>query len=114
MMERRKDRGGGQRLVHCYAEGEDSVWEAFCIDLDLAVQGISFPDVYQKLNDQISLYSESVAILPEADQERLLRRHAPLSTTIPLLFSALRSAIGRRGSRARHDYSFPMGPYAAA
>ena len=106
--------GGSQRLVHCFAEGQEAVWEAFCVDFDLAVQGSSFDDVYHKLNDQISLYKESVAALPSADQERLLNRRMPLSTTLSLLLSTVISVVGRRGSRSRHDYSFPIGPHATA
>lgn len=110
----RDSRGDDQRFVHCYAEGKANAWEAFCIDLDLAVQGGSFSDVYQKLNDQIELYSETVAALPEPDQRRLLSRHAPLGTLLALVFRIVCSTLGRRGRRSRHDYTHPMGPYAAA
>jgi len=101
-------------MVHCFAEGKADAWEAFCFDLDLAVQGTSFSDVYQKLNDQLELYTETVATLPIADQQRLLKRAAPITTTIPWLFRIVCSALGKHSRRSRHDYTSPIGPYAAA
>ena len=67
-----------RRLLHCYAEGRDGEWEAICLDLDVAVQGKSFADVYDSLNKAIALYLESVRDLPEAERESLLQRRVPL------------------------------------
>ncbi len=68
------------RLIRCYAEGWSGQWEAFCLDFDLAVQGSSFQEVFQKLQEQIELYAEGLAALPEADARRLINRRAPHAT----------------------------------
>jgi predicted RNase H-like HicB family nuclease len=51
------------RSLHCYAEGRNGDWEAICLDLDIAVQGGSFEEVFGSLREAISLYLESVADL---------------------------------------------------
>lgn len=76
----------------CYAWREGGVWEAICVDLDIAVQGISFDDVYHRLNDAVVDYVETVSDLPEEDRARLLKRRAPLSA---------RAGIHARRWRAR-------------
>ncbi|WP_256445687.1 hypothetical protein [Skermanella sp. TT6] len=42
-----------RRAFACIAEGRDGEWEAFCLDLDLAVAGTSFEEVYRDLNKAI-------------------------------------------------------------
>lgn len=103
---------GGKALL-CHAEGAGGEWEAFCVDLDLAVQGRSFNEVYQKLLDQIHLYLESVSELPEVDRQRLLRRTAPLAARLPLIIGMLWSEISHRGGKRRHEYSMPVKELAA-
>lgn len=68
------------KLIRCFAEEHGGKWEAICIDLDVAVQGSSFQEVYGELNAAVKLYLETVLALPDArDRERLLSRTAPLS-----------------------------------
>lgn len=66
-------------IVRCFAEKKDGVWQAVCIDLNLAAQDHSFEKVRRKLNSQIAdyVYDATVGVDSEfADQ--LLRRKAPL------------------------------------
>ena len=69
-----------QMLLRCYAERKDGYWQAFCVDLCLAVQGDSLREVKQKLHEQTSDYLREIfdgEDRPYADQ--LLRRPAPFS-----------------------------------
>jgi predicted RNase H-like HicB family nuclease len=63
--------------LRCLAEGRDGDWFAICIDLDIAVQGQSFPEVRDSLSEAIKLYLERVAELPEHERVRLLNRRSP-------------------------------------
>ena len=60
------------RNLLCYASGHGHDWEAICLDLDIAVQGQSFDEVFNDLNEAIALYLESVRELPEAERARLM------------------------------------------
>ncbi len=75
-----------RRLLHCYAEGRDDEWEAICLDLDVAVQGSSFAEVYDSLNQAISLYLESVRDLPAEERHHLLHRPVPLRVRLRIFF----------------------------
>jgi predicted RNase H-like HicB family nuclease len=63
--------------LRCYAEGRDGDWEAICLDLDVAVQGSSFEEVFGLLRQAISLYLESVAEVPQQERHSLLHRPTP-------------------------------------
>ena len=88
------------RMLLCHAKGHTGDWEAICLDLDIAVQGESFEDVFGSLNESISLYMKTVEELPEADRARLLHRRAPLSVRFKFFFYALWSLLGNNSS---HD-----------
>ena len=95
-----------QRLLRCYAEERDGEWEAFCLDLDLAVQGKSFEEVYRSLNDTISLYLESVSSLSQDDQKRLLKRRAPVSLRFKFLMLAVKALFSPHDSgRSHHQFT---------
>lgn len=96
------------RTLRCYAEGRDDSWEAICLDLDIAVQGESFAEVLDSLNEAISLYLESVSELPEEERASLLNRPAPWSVRTRFLRFAVRSffAHGDDGPY-RHQFTLP-------
>ena len=97
-----------QRVLRCHAEGRDGDWEAFCLDLDITVQGGSFEDVFHALTESISIYMQSVADLPLAEQRDLLDRPAPLSVRLRFLWYALRSLITRdSGGQLHHHFTVP-------
>jgi len=97
------------RILRCYARGQHGKWEAFCIDFDLAVQGDSFDEVYNSLAKAVGSYVERVHELPEADQERLLNRRAPLASRLTFLWGLVCSALRSRDGDddARHGYTLP-------
>lgn len=99
----------GARTLQCYAEGRDGDWEAICLDLDIAVQGRSFEEVFASLQEAIALYLESVADLPEDERRRLLRRTVPLPTRLKLLWQAARGLLGTsRGQTQHHQFTMPL------
>ncbi|WP_083908645.1 hypothetical protein [Thioalkalivibrio thiocyanodenitrificans] len=69
-----------QLVVRCFAESRHGVWQAFCIDLNLAVQGESQREVIDKLGDMIVDYLiDALEGEDEKFAEQLLDRPAPLS-----------------------------------
>ena len=99
------------RMLLCHAKGHIGEWEAICLDLDIAVQGESFEDVFGSLNKSITLYLDTVEELPEADKARLLHRRAPLSIRLRFFFYALWSLFGNKTSnesRAQFTVACPV------
>jgi hypothetical protein len=97
------------RNIRCYAEGRNGDWEAVCLDLDIAVQGGSFEDVFASLHNAISLYLESVTALAPQEQRDLLYRPAPFSVRLKFLTHALRGLFaGSDGDRLRHQFTMPL------
>jgi predicted RNase H-like HicB family nuclease len=97
-----------QVILRCYAEGKRGEWEAICLDLDIAVQGDSFEQVYRDLNGAIENYVESLEDLPERERVRLLHRKAPLSMRVKLFWFPLIAALfGRNGNIERHGFLRP-------
>ena len=90
------------RTLRCIAHGHDGDWEALCLDLDIAVQGDSFDDVYASLNEAISLYFESVSALPDADRRRLLERPAPLRVRLEFVWQVIRAQFAGRAGVGQH------------
>ena len=97
-----------RKVLRCYAEGRDGDWEAICLDLDIAVQGRSFEEVFQALNDSIALHLEAVMALPEADRAHLLDRPAPLSLRLKFLGQAVKALFTRDdGGGCHHHFTVP-------
>jgi predicted RNase H-like HicB family nuclease len=97
------------RLLRCYAEGRNGDWEAICLDLDIAVQGGSFEEVFSSLQEAISLYLERVTDLPAQEQRALLHRPAPLLVRFKFLTHALRGLFADSDSdRQRHQFTMPL------
>jgi predicted RNase H-like HicB family nuclease len=97
------------RTLHCYAEGRDGDWEAVCLDLDIAVQGRSFEEVFGSLQEAISLYLKTVADLPADQQPALLRRPVPFFVRLKFLTHAARGMFaGGDTDRQRHQFTMPL------
>jgi predicted RNase H-like HicB family nuclease len=97
------------RTLHCYAEGRDGHWEAICLDLDIAVQGDSFEEVFGSLRKAISLYLDSVTDLPPEERRALLHRAAPFPVRFKFLTHALRGLFAASdGDRQRHQFTMPL------
>jgi predicted RNase H-like HicB family nuclease len=97
------------RTLHCYAEGQVGDWEAICLDLDIAVQGGSFEQVFSSLQEAISLYLESVTDLPPDERQSLLHRPAPFPVRLKFLTHAFRGLFADSdGERQRHQFTVPL------
>jgi predicted RNase H-like HicB family nuclease len=97
------------KSLRCYAEGRDGDWEAICLDLDIAVQGGSFEEVFSSLQEAISLYLETVTDLPPQEQRALLHRPAPFPVRLKFLTHALRGLFASSdGDRQRHQFTMPL------
>lgn len=77
-----------QRVLYCYASGREGVWEAICLDLDIAVQGSTFVGSSAFLQEAIALYLQTVSELPEADRAALLSRFVPFWTRLGFAIDA--------------------------
>jgi predicted RNase H-like HicB family nuclease len=73
------------KILRCHAEGRDGNWEAICLELDVAVQGGSFEEVFRSLREAIALYLEAVADLPSDERLSLLHRPVPSRLRLTLL-----------------------------
>ncbi len=98
-----------QKILLCCAEGRERDWEAICLDLDIAVQGSSFDEVYHSLNDAIALYRDTVENLPAEERANLVERPAPLRIRLKFLLRALRAVFRGRGGddSCSHQYTVP-------
>lgn len=96
------------RVLRCYAEGHNKDWEAICLDLDVAVQGESFEDVFHALNESIQLHIEAVMALPESEQAHLLRRPAPFLVRLKFLLYVLRSMFSRSDDANGYHHQFTV------
>ena len=98
---------GGAVLV-CVARGHGDDWQAFCLDFDLAVQGISLTDVRQRLEDATDDYVHAAMAEAEPARSQLMRRRAPLLIRLKW---ALRFFVGTVTGRNRDEDStvgFPV------
>ena len=97
------------RTLHCYAEGQDGDWEAICLDLDVAVQGRSFEEVFDGLKQAISLNLRTVADLPPEERPFLLHRPVPFLVRLKFLAQAVGELFpGTDGDRQRHQFTLPL------
>lgn len=96
------------RTLHCYAEARDGGWEAICLDLDIAVQGDSFEEVYHALDEAIAAYVETVNDLPESERRHLLRRKAPILVRLSFLLRTVKTILLGRDSDPHYaDFTLP-------
>ncbi len=66
-------------ILRCYCEKKGNLWQAFCIDLNLATQGSSLKDARNRLHQQIAAYLHD-ALVGEDKQyaAQLLNRKSPI------------------------------------
>jgi hypothetical protein len=99
-----------QLVLRCYGEKKGEVWQAFCIDLNLAVQGDSERDVRLKLNQQVASYLYDA--LEGEDRKyaaQLLNRKAPLAFRAKYYFyKALNAAAAASDGIKDHVFSVVM------
>jgi hypothetical protein len=90
------------RKLYCYAEARNGGWEAQCLDLDIAVQGASFEEVYRSLKEAVSLYIGCLDDLPDRERARLLARRPLIWVHLRLLVSTVRTLLLCQPSDRQH------------
>src|SRR3954469_11259802 len=92
----------------CIARQEDGIWEAFCLDLDLAVQGDSFDEVRNDLGRMIVSYLESAQAEAEPARSQLLNRRAPFFVRLSWGLRFLAAAVFGRSRHHDPTIGFPV------
>lgn len=85
--------------MRCYAYRSGPVWEAICVNFDIATFGASLDEVKASLAVCIEMYLEDVETLPTADRQRLLKRRSPWYVRAKLALMTRLS--GLRGNASR-------------
>src|ERR1700733_14605054 len=65
------------RQLICIAKGRDGLWEAICLDFDIAVAGDSLDDVKGLLYQAVYSYCEDAKREAEPTRSQLLNRRVP-------------------------------------
>lgn len=66
-----------RKNLRCYAKHRDGVWQAVCIDLNLAAQDKKLAVAKSKLHAQILDYVKEALTIDRAYAKQLLNRKAP-------------------------------------
>jgi hypothetical protein len=100
-----------KRELICIAKGRDDagLWEAICLDLDVAVAGRNFDEVKDILSRAIETYFEDARREAEPARSQLLSRRVPflarLRWTWPFVSAVL---FGRKQQNAQATCEFPV------
>lgn len=89
------------KILRCYAHGHEGIWEGICVDLDIAVTGVSFDEVRERLHQSIVTYVEDATNEDPLNAQRLLNRKAPLHVRVS--YAAKAWLARRRGSHNDND-----------
>ena len=87
--------------LRCYACRYGPQWHAICTDLDIAVDGPSYPNARASLADCIELYLEGVVELAPAEQRRFLTRRSPWYVRAKMAILTLSHLVRRDEERPR-------------
>jgi len=97
-----------RRTMHCHAFGHPGAWQAYCLDLDIAVAGTSFEDVECRLKAAISSYLHAAMESDGKEREALLRRRMPFLTRLRFGLQAFLAAMRDRGDDdLQHQFTMP-------
>lgn len=91
--------------LRCYARGRGQKWEAFCVDLDLAVEARSLVDAIRLLEQAIGTYVEDAMKESPEVCRKLLNRKAPLLVRLRWRLGSLLHTL-RNGSTDEGDARF--------
>lgn len=100
-------------VLRCFAEKEDGVWQAVCVDFSLAAQADTFDEARAKLHAMISEYVwDALAGEDQPFADDLLRRRAPLSILARYHWIGLLNRFGalQSGLRKLFTESLPLVP----
>lgn len=83
-------------------EMPDGIWVAHCVDLSLATQADSFPEVQAKMHAQVVDYCEYINSQSHdpAFQRQLLNRKAPISTRLWYWIAVVANKLSMRVKRS--------------
>lgn len=95
-------------ILHCYAEKRDDQWQAFCLDLTLAVQGSSAEEVKRKLKHVIVDYVKDALSHDKAHADVLLSRRAPFSYWAKYYWYAFLYRLGSIHRECRQLFKEPL------
>jgi hypothetical protein len=98
----------GPATLFCVARGHEGAWEAFCLDLDLAVQGRSFDEVKDLLEQVVAGYLASALAESEPTRSQLLSRRAPFSVRLTWGLRFLLATLFRGRSASDATVGFPV------
>lgn len=71
--------GEKNRFVRCYGQRKNDKWFGVCLELNIAAEADSLPELKEKINSMISSYVEAVCDTDDkASIPGLLKRRAPL------------------------------------
>ncbi len=99
-------------ILVCVAHGHQGRWEALCLDYDLAVQGISLPEVREKLELALQDYVSAAEAEAEPARSQLLNRRAPFFVRLAWGFRFLLAAIFGRNRGGDSTVGFPVSCHA--
>ena len=97
-------------ILRCYAQQENDVWIAVCLDLCLAAQGDSLNEVKHKLEAQIADYVHDALVGDDREfAHQLLKRKAPLHFWARYYWLKLTTTLFN-GTGAFFDEVMPLKP----
>lgn len=99
-----------EREFLCFAHGDETGWEALCVDLNIAIQGATFDEVQEQLERAVASYIKDALAEDEDTCRKLLSRMAPWHVTAGLTLKLIWERLKNRRKRIRQA-SFPI--YAA-
>jgi len=98
-----------KRELVCIAKDRGGLWEAICLDLDIAVAGGSFEEVKLILNQAIASYFEDVQREDEPTRSQLLNRRVPFFSRLRWTWQFILVVLfDRKQKDARATYEFPV------
>ena len=95
-------------MLVCVAHGHGDRWEAFCLDYDLAVQGVSLPEVREKLEHALHDYVSAAQSEAEPTRSQLLNRRAPFFVRLAWGLRFLTGTILGRNLAHDSTVGFPV------
>lgn len=96
------------RVLTCVAHQHGDLWEAACLDFDIAVQGATLEAVKESLNAAIETYIEDSHAENEPDRSALLARRAPLRARIAWLWPFIKGTFYDRSSQGSSTIGFQI------
>jgi hypothetical protein len=102
----------GSPVLVCVARGHERIWEAFCLDFDLAVQGHSLEEVRDTLELAIKDYVDTANAENEPTRSQLLNRRAPFFVRLGWAFRFFTRTISGRNRDSDSTVGFPVSCHA--